>query len=105
MIPACRTREGIFFSSRRRHTRWDCDWSSDVCSSDLIGNAAHTQLQLDVYGELMDALHHARQGGLASSETDWMFQRAILDHLEKVWVEPDEGIWEVRSGADRKSVV
>jgi GH15 family glucan-1,4-alpha-glucosidase len=63
-----------------------------------IGNAAHDQLQLDVYGEVMDALHQARRGGLHPREADWAFQRALLEHLESVWDRPDEGIWEVRSG-------
>jgi GH15 family glucan-1,4-alpha-glucosidase len=61
-----------------------------------IGNAAHGQLQLDMYGEVMDALHQARRGSLDASEADWAFQRALLQHLEGVWHEPDRGIWEVR---------
>jgi GH15 family glucan-1,4-alpha-glucosidase len=64
-----------------------------------IGNAAHAQVQLDVFGEVMDALHQARQGGLDPSPEDWAFQIAILEHLEQVWRRPDEGIWEVRGGA------
>jgi GH15 family glucan-1,4-alpha-glucosidase len=64
-----------------------------------IGNAAHGQVQLDVFGEVMDALHHARRGGLDQRASDWAFQVALLEHLESVWMEPDEGIWEVRSGA------
>jgi GH15 family glucan-1,4-alpha-glucosidase len=63
-----------------------------------IGNAAHDQLQLDVFGELMDALHQARRLGLPGSETGWGLVRALLAHLETVWREPDEGIWEVRGG-------
>jgi GH15 family glucan-1,4-alpha-glucosidase len=63
-----------------------------------IGNAAHAQLQLDVYGEVMDALHQARRGALRPREADWAFQRALLEHLEGVWNLPDEGIWEVRGG-------
>jgi GH15 family glucan-1,4-alpha-glucosidase len=66
-----------------------------------IGNAAHGQLQLDVFGEVMDALHQARRGGLDSRDEDWAFQRAILEHLTTVWSQPDEGIWEVR-GAPRQ---
>jgi GH15 family glucan-1,4-alpha-glucosidase len=62
-----------------------------------VGNAAHGQLQIDVFGEVMDALHHARRGGLAPEEADWAFQRALLEHLEDVWRRPDEGIWEIRS--------
>ena len=64
-----------------------------------IGNAAHGQLQLDVFGEVMDALHQARRGGLVPREADWAFQRAVLEHLESIWDRPDEGIWEVRGGA------
>jgi GH15 family glucan-1,4-alpha-glucosidase len=64
-----------------------------------IGNAAHAQRQLDVFGEVMDALHQARRGGLDSREEDWAFQRAMLKHLEQIWAEPDEGLWEVRGGA------
>jgi len=61
-----------------------------------IGNAASGQLQLDVYGEVMDALHQARRGGLAESEVDWAFQCALLKHLEAVWQQPDHGLWEIR---------
>ena len=65
-----------------------------------IGNAAHGQLQLDVYGELMDVLHAARRSRLSPDEDAWHFQRALLDHLERIWREPDAGMWEVR-GAPR----
>ncbi len=61
-----------------------------------IGNAAHGQLQLDVYGEMSDALHHARRGGLQTREADWAFQRAVLEHLEETWNRPDQGMWEMR---------
>ena len=61
-----------------------------------IGNAAAAQLQLDVYGELMDALYQACKGGLAAHGAAWGMQRALLDHLERVWIQPDEGLWEVR---------
>jgi GH15 family glucan-1,4-alpha-glucosidase len=63
-----------------------------------IGNAAADQLQLDVFGEVMDALHQARVGGLQHLAAAWELQRALLAHLETVWRAPDEGIWEVRSG-------
>jgi GH15 family glucan-1,4-alpha-glucosidase len=63
-----------------------------------IGNAAADQLQLDVFGEVMDALHHARLGGLQDLTAAWEFQRALLAHLETEWRAPDEGIWEVRGG-------
>ena len=63
-----------------------------------IGNAAHGQLQLDVFGEVMDALHQGRRHWLAARESGWDMQRAFLDHLEQIWTKPDEGIWEVRGG-------
>jgi GH15 family glucan-1,4-alpha-glucosidase len=63
-----------------------------------IGNAAADQLQLDVFGEVMDALHHARIGGLQHLGAAWEFGNALLAHLETAWREPDEGIWEVRGG-------
>jgi len=66
-----------------------------------IGNAAHQQTQLDVYGELADALHQARKGGLAPEKSGWEVQIAILEHLEREWDKPDEGIWEVRSGPEQ----
>jgi len=61
-----------------------------------IGNDAAHQLQLDVYGELMDALYQARRGGLTPRESDWAFQAKLLEHLETVWRDPDAGIWEMR---------
>ena len=61
-----------------------------------VGNAAAAQLQLDVYGEVMDVLYNASKGGLAGSDPAWGVQRALLDHLERVWIEPDSGMWEVR---------
>jgi GH15 family glucan-1,4-alpha-glucosidase len=61
-----------------------------------IGNAAHEQLQLDVYGEVLDTLHQARRGGLQTRDFDWAFQRAVLQHLEQVWERPDQGMWEIR---------
>jgi GH15 family glucan-1,4-alpha-glucosidase len=61
------------------------------------GNAAATQLQLDVYGEVADALYMARKAGLDASEDAWALERAMTEHLEQIWMRPDEGIWEVRS--------
>ena len=63
-----------------------------------VGNAAHEQLQLDVFGEVMDVLHQARCGKIHQREADWAFQRALLEHLETIWNQADEGLWEVRSG-------
>jgi GH15 family glucan-1,4-alpha-glucosidase len=63
-----------------------------------VGNAAADQLQLDVYGEVMGALHHALAGGLQHLAAAWQFQKTLLAHLETVWRDPDDGIWEVRGG-------
>jgi GH15 family glucan-1,4-alpha-glucosidase len=61
-----------------------------------IGNRASEQLQLDVYGEVLDALHQARRMGLRSEEDAWELQRVIGDWLESRWHEPDHGLWEMR---------
>ena len=61
-----------------------------------VGNAAASQVQLDVYGEVIDALCLARTAGLAEDEDAWSFQRTLLDYLESQWSKPDSGIWEMR---------
>jgi GH15 family glucan-1,4-alpha-glucosidase len=61
-----------------------------------IGNGAHTQFQLDVFGEVLDCLHLARHFGLRDGLADWRIERELLARLEQVWPEPDEGLWEVR---------
>ena len=61
-----------------------------------IGNAAHDQFQLDVYGEIMDAFHVARRYGVEPGEDVWKLVRVLMDFVEQHWHEPDEGIWEVR---------
>ncbi len=87
-------------AGERRALEWEVGWLSGYEGSRpvRIGNAANDQLQLDVFGELMDALHQARRGGLVATDVSWALQRALLDHLERIWHEPDEGIWEVRGG-------
>ncbi len=84
----------------RRLLEWIVPWLPGYEGSKpvRIGNAAHTQLQLDVYGEVVDALHHARIGGLGATRSGWELQLELLAHLETIWREPDESIWEVRSG-------
>ena len=64
-----------------------------------IGNAASGQFQLDVYGEIMDVLHHGRHGKLAADEAGWELQLALMARLECVWNRPDRGMWEVRGKA------
>jgi GH15 family glucan-1,4-alpha-glucosidase len=85
-------------AGERRLTEWEVSWLPGYEGSApvRVGNAAHGQLQLDVFGEVMDALHQARCHGIAASESGWAMQQAFLSHLERIWVEPDEGIWEVR---------
>ena len=61
-----------------------------------VGNNAANQLQLDVYGELMDALYTARRVGIPNNENAWRLQGLLMKWLEKNWRQPDEGIWEVR---------
>jgi GH15 family glucan-1,4-alpha-glucosidase len=61
-----------------------------------IGNAASNQLQLDVYGEVTDALHFAQRAGLPADDAAWSLQRLLLEYLEGEWRLEDEGIWEVR---------
>jgi len=79
---------------------WELPWLAGYEGSKpvRIGNAASGQLQLDVFGEVMDALHQGRLGGLSYLEAGWDFQRALLSHLETIWPSADEGIWEVRGG-------
>ena len=85
-------------AGERRLSEWEVPWLPGYANSRpvRIGNAAHVQLQLDVYGELMDALHQARRAGLASSDSGWAMQRELIRHLETVWDTPDLGIWEGR---------
>jgi GH15 family glucan-1,4-alpha-glucosidase len=61
-----------------------------------VGNAASQQFQLDVFGETMDALYQAHEAGLPVSDAGWRLALSLLEHLESVWHEPDDGIWEVR---------
>ncbi len=83
----------------RRLTEWQVPWLSGYGNSQpvRIGNAAHNQRQLDIFGEVMDALHQARRGGLGTDKAGWALQRELLAHLETIWPERDEGVWEVRS--------
>ncbi len=84
----------------RRLMEWIVPWlpGYEGAKPVRIGNEAHTQLQLDVYGEVVDALHHARIGRLGATRSGWELQQALLAHLETIWREPDQSIWEVRSG-------
>ena len=81
----------------RRLTEWEVTWLPGYERSKpvRIGNAAATQLQLDIFGEVLDAFHQGRNGKLDVDKVAWAVQRALLDHLETIWDQPDEGIWEI----------
>ena len=63
-----------------------------------VGNDAVNQLQLDVYGEVMDSLALARRSGLPPKPDIWALQTVLMDFLRTAWRQPDEGLWEVRGG-------
>jgi GH15 family glucan-1,4-alpha-glucosidase len=85
-------------AGERRLTELELPWLPGYESSRpvRVGNGAHAQLQLDVFGEVMDALHQARAGKLSPTEPAWEVQRELLAHLAEAWEQPDYGIWEVR---------
>ena len=85
-------------AGERRLPELELDWLPGYEQSRpvRIGNAAAQQFQLDVYGELMDALEQVRCRGVDEDTWSWGLQRAVMDHLEDHWSEPDNGIWEVR---------
>src|SRR5206468_10749942 len=82
----------------RRLTEWLVDWlpGYEGAKPVRVGNAAHDQMQLDVYGEVLDAMWQAHRGGVADSADGWSVQCALLSHLEKTWRKADRGIWESR---------
>jgi GH15 family glucan-1,4-alpha-glucosidase len=85
-------------AGERRLPEWEVDWLDGFGGAKpvRVGNAAVDQLQIDVYGEVMDALQLSRLAGIAPTVRAWAIQRALMEHLEGRWSEPDEGIWEVR---------
>jgi GH15 family glucan-1,4-alpha-glucosidase len=87
-------------AGERRLTELTLDWLPGYEGSRPVraGNAASDQFQLDVYGEVLDAMHQGRVHQLEASEEAWSLQRRLLRFLEHAWKEPDEGIWEVRGG-------
>ncbi|MFU8816113.1 MAG: glycoside hydrolase family 15 protein, partial [Pseudomonadales bacterium] len=87
-------------AGERRLTEFELPWLPGYADSRpvRIGNAAFDQVQLDVPGELLDTLHVARKHDLEISDDAWRLQQAVLAELETRWMEPDEGIWEVRGG-------
>ncbi len=87
-------------AGERRMEEWVVPWLSGYqgAAPVRVGNAAADQLQLDVYGEVMDALHQARKGGLSPGPASWTLQVNLIEQIIMIWDEPDEGIWEVRGG-------
>jgi GH15 family glucan-1,4-alpha-glucosidase len=85
-------------AGERRLTEYEVPWLTGFEDSKpvRIGNAAHQQFQLDVYGEVLDVLYQASLHGIEPSGADWNVTRALLGFVEKSWDQPDEGIWEVR---------
>ena len=83
---------------QRRLLEWEADWlpGYEGAKPVRVGNAAHAQLQLDVYGELMDAFHQSRMAALHLDGESWELGRTVLEHLAEVWDQPDHGIWERR---------
>jgi GH15 family glucan-1,4-alpha-glucosidase len=84
----------------RRLDEYEIPWLSGYENSKpvRIGNAASNQFQLDVYGEVLDAMYQSHQAGIENREMDWRLQVELMRFLEANWQKPDEGIWEVRGG-------
>jgi GH15 family glucan-1,4-alpha-glucosidase len=82
----------------RRLTELELPWLPGFEGSTpvRIGNAAHAQFQLDVFGEVLDATHQGWKLGVPRDENAWRIDTALVNYLESAWKEPDEGIWEVR---------
>src|SRR5262249_19802777 len=82
----------------RRLTEIELDWLPGYENSRpvRVGNSALKQFQLDVYGEVLDALYQARKHGLENDKDGWRVERALVKFVEQAWRRPDEGIWEVR---------
>ena len=87
-------------SGERRLIEHEIPWLSGYENSRpvRVGNAASTQFQLDVYGEVLAAVWQGDRAGIKMTEPDWSLMVAIMKFLESHWQEPDEGIWEVRGG-------
>jgi GH15 family glucan-1,4-alpha-glucosidase len=87
-------------AGERRLPEFELPWLSGFAESTpvRIGNDAVNQLQLDVYGEVMDSLALGRRSGLSAKPDVWAVQRGLMDFLCTAWRQPDEGLWEVRGG-------
>ncbi|MFF5251839.1 glycoside hydrolase family 15 protein [Streptomyces leeuwenhoekii] len=87
-------------AGERRLPEFELPWLSgfDESTPVRIGNDAVNQLQLDVFGEVMDTLSLARKAGLPNKPQMWQLERSLMRFLRTVWRQPDEGLWEVRGG-------
>jgi GH15 family glucan-1,4-alpha-glucosidase len=83
----------------RRLLEWEADWlpGYEGAQPVRVGNAAHAQVQLDVYGELIDAFYQSRVAELQLDDGSWALARTVVEHVEEVWNQPDHGIWERRN--------
>jgi GH15 family glucan-1,4-alpha-glucosidase len=83
----------------RQLVEWEADWLPGYENSHpvRIGNAASTQMQLDIYGEMLDSFYHAQASMSRHHEGDFRILVLLLENLENIWKEPDQGIWETRS--------
>lgn len=87
-------------AGERRLPEYVADWLPGYDGNPVrIGNEAVDQFQLDVYGEVMDALYQARSCGFGAGRSTWDLQRALMGVVAERWRLPDEGIWEVRGGS------
>jgi GH15 family glucan-1,4-alpha-glucosidase len=84
----------------RQLVEWEAGWLGGYEDSRpvRVGNAAAAQVQLDIYGEMLDCFFHAQQSMGRHAEEDFRILVLLLEHLETIWNEPDEGIWETRGG-------
>ncbi len=84
----------------RRLDEWEVPWLPGYADSApvRVGNGAAGQVQLDVYGEVLECLHQARRLDLKPAPHGWAMQNGIVSHLAEIWMQPDEGMWEVRGG-------
>ena len=89
-------------ASEHRLSEWEVDWLAGFHGSQPVraGNAAYKQFQLDIYGEVLDALHQAREQGIPPEDWTWELQRELIEQVERIWLEPDAGIWEARHGRE-----
>jgi GH15 family glucan-1,4-alpha-glucosidase len=91
----------VYTTDGDRHLlEWECAWLSGYEGSRPVrfGNAAVTQSQHDIYGELIDALYVSRCHGMPPGDEVWFLERALIEHVRRIWKAPDNGLWESRGG-------